>query len=120
MGDSKAEKIVINSLKRHGASCATTTNLRGEKEIIVSWNSDIWRILVKNILSNDEKLLHLTAREAIRFHNKAQNYNQIAVVAWVYSDGNIEYRAIKDDTILQPQSLVNHTKTKIIKKELHE
>ncbi len=114
MNEMGAEQIVSGSLKEHGANCRTIYNLQGETEIIASWKITNWRILARRIFSKDEKLLHLTARDVNKFQNKAQKENQTAVIAWVYSDGNIEYRSAKDDKILRPRCLVKE-KIKILK-----
>jgi hypothetical protein len=113
-----AEQIVVDSLKRRGASCIIDTKQNGVINIIATWKSTVWRILVKTIMFNEEKTPGPSNKEIKDLQDKALENNQIAVIARVYSDINVEYhRAVEDGRIIRPRCLIKARKTRIFRKE---
>ena len=50
---------------------------------------------------------------------RSRKSGQTFVIAWVYSNGDIEYRSA-DGKVIRPQCLVKNKRTKIFKMEFHE
>lgn len=120
MNGLEAEQIVTSSLTRRGASCKYDTKQPDTANIIATWKSTVWRILVKTMINKDEEHSWPKNEEIKKLQNNAAEHNQKAVIAWVYPDSNIEYRAAGDGRIVRPRCLIKVRRTKILKKEYHE
>jgi hypothetical protein len=101
----EAEKIVTCSLIKQGAFCRTESNDSGINNIIVSWKSTIWRILVRTINKDISSLWPLDD-EIKLFKQKEAINNQTFVIAFVHPNNTIEYRAAEDGRIIRPRCII--------------
>jgi hypothetical protein len=100
----EAEHIVATSLKRRGASCKFDTRQTGVNNIVATWKSTNWRILVKPKL--DELSPEFSSDEITNLTKKATEYKQTAILASVLSDQNVEFRDAFNGKILRPRCII--------------
>ena len=119
MNNFEAEKIVTCSLIKQGAICRTETIQPGLNNLIVTWKSTIWRILVRTI-NKDVPSSWPTIEEIKIFQNKALENNQTLVIAFVYSNNNIEYRAGEGGRIIRQRCIIKVKKANNLSKAYNE
>jgi hypothetical protein len=102
----EAEKVVTCSLIKQGAFCRTETVIPGINNIIVTWKSTLWRIVVR-IINKDKDLSSCwpTEEEINIFQNKAKANNQTIVIAFVNPSNSIEYRIYEDRRVIRPRCI---------------
>ena len=85
-----AEEKVARSLRARGAKCFVNTKLPGATDIIAEWPTGTkWRVQVK--FSNNGRPKWPSKKEKQRLKISATKNNQTPVVAFVYSNGKIEF-----------------------------
>ncbi len=119
MNNFEAEKIVTCSLIKHGAFCRTETIQPGLNNLIVTWKSTIWRVLVRTI-NKDLPSSWPTIEEIKLLLNKAVANNQTLVIAFVHSDNNIEYRSAEDGRIIRQRCIIKIKKFRDLSKAYND
>jgi hypothetical protein len=101
----EAEKLVTCSLIKQGAFCRTESVKPGLNNIIVTWKSTLWRIIVR-IINKDLVSSWPTDEEINIFQNKAKANNQTIVIAFVNASNTIEYRVYEDGRVIRPRCII--------------
>jgi hypothetical protein len=101
----EAEKFVTCSLVKLGALCRTESGESGQNNIIVSWRSTVWRIMVRTINKENSSLWPLDDEIKLFKQNAALN-NQTFVIAFVHSNNTIEYRSVEDGSLIHPRCII--------------
>ena len=109
MNSYEAEKIVTCALIKQGAFCRSENITDGLNNIIATWKSTMWRILVR-VVKTDVKSSWPSDEEIMMLHNKSAGNNQTIVLAFVHSNSSIEYRAIEDGRIIRPRCIIKVNK----------
>jgi hypothetical protein len=112
----EAEYIVAASLKRRGASCKFDTRHNGTNNIVATWKSTNWRILVKPM--QNEPISEFSSDEISNLTQKATEYKQTAVLACVHSDSYVEFRTADSGRIIRPRSIIKVKREETSKSEL--
>jgi hypothetical protein len=119
----EAERVVICSLIKQGAFCRTETIQNGMNNIIATWKSTFWRILVKTT-EKDAMAIWPSIEEIKMFQEKATANSQTLVVAYVNADSNIIYKAADDGRVIRPRCIIKLKKADDVHqnvfKELHK
>jgi hypothetical protein len=112
----EAEHIVAASLKRRGASCKFDTRQSGANNIVATWKSTNWRILVKPKIN--ELTPEFSSDEITLLTQKAIEYKQTAVLASVHSDQYVEFRAADNGKVMRPRSIIKVKREETSKSEI--
>ena len=101
----EAEKFVTSSLVKLVAFCKIESTESGQNNIIVSWRSTVWRIMVRTINKENSSLWPLDD-EIKLFKQNAASSNQTFVIAFVQPNSNIEYRSVEYGSLINPRCII--------------